>query len=120
MSNTGDSEMPNKSSDENNILTTTNSPKTSAKSRLAPLEITSEKMRSIRIREFEMDPKINKREAGSASSTTSASSVCNDSQVEANWKTHIEPLLNLLHTYFKGKFCAFNFAPFETSIKIDF
>lgn len=81
--------------EEEQILPVTLPKQLSVISRLAPLEI-SEKIRSINIQEYEFNP----RNSHSASSVTSGQSH-SESQVEINWRTNIEPLLNLMNSYFK-------------------
>lgn len=82
--------------EEEQILPVSLPKQSSVASRLRPLEI-SEKLRNIKIQEYEFNP----RNSNSASSITSGPSH-DDSQTEINWRTNIEPLLNLMNTYFKG------------------
>ncbi len=109
--NTNGSSSNNNNNNNNSNIFAVASPKSSIKSRLAPLDLPTDKIRSIKIREIEFNDSskiVNPRESSSATSnksisSTSSSSAVNESQMEINWRAHIEPLLSKLNTYFKGK-----------------
>ena len=68
-----------------------------SKSRLAPLDMANDKLiRSLKLK----DSEFKERESSSASSQSNHH--VDSAQVEQNWKTYIEPLLNLMNDYFRG------------------
>jgi hypothetical protein len=93
-----------------NHLVVESSPKIS-KSRLAPLDIPSDKLKSIKIKEFEFkEQEPSNRSHNSVSkqpqakkndSSSSGAAAASSDQNEINWRSSIEPLLNMMNDYFK-------------------
>lgn len=78
---------------------------------MAPLDIPNDKLKSIKIKEFEFkEQESSNRRHNSASkqpqakndSSSGAAAATSSDQNEINWKSSIEPLLNMMNDYFKA------------------